>query len=658
MIGTPALPGLDLGRSPYTGWTRAHWVALADTMLAGARSVASPNHALLTFPGAPGGYGTAVDQLEGFARTFMLAAFRIAGDPDTTGELAEWYAAGLSAGVDPRSSERWVRPDELDQAKVEAAALAIGLHLTRDTLWAGLDPSTQANVVAYLQTVIGQPYPPINWVWFRIVVEQFLASVGAEYRQADIEEDLSIADGFFRADGWLSDGSSRAYDHYTGWALHLYPVLWAGMVGDDPRHAERIARYRAALDRFLPDAAALVGGDGSPLIQGRSLTYRFAAVAPFWAAALAGSDALAPGLIRRAASGIVSHFVGHGAPDERGRLSLGWHHEWRPLAQSYSGPGSPYWASKGMLGLALPADHEVWTAVEEALPVEHGDVLRVIVAPGWVVSGTSDDGIVRVVNHGTDHGHEGTPQVDPPLYARFGYSTATSPMLGADAELAPFDGAVVLLDEHGAPSHRSGFERGELVVIEADDGTPCGVASSTARAHWIDELPSGPDHGDGRTAERVRRGPLVETVSVVRGEWEVRFVRVLPTRDADVRTGVLRVGGWTVSGRGVIVLAASTAALGDLTSTLVPLAGFGEASVREDADVTPLGPAAATPWVQTSSPVEDSDWRLVAVRLARRPDVAPRAPIVHGDTPHRRVEWPDGASVSITLPSEVRRAEH
>ena len=77
------------------------------------------------------------------------------------------------------------------------------------------------------------------------------------------------------------------------------------------------------------------------------------------------------------------------------------------MRQSYSGAGSPYWAAKGMLGLALPADHRVWTAVEEPLPVEAGDTQRLIAAPGWQVNGTAADGVVRIRNHGTDHANAG-----------------------------------------------------------------------------------------------------------------------------------------------------------------------------------------------------------------------------------------------------------
>src|SRR2546423_981554 len=192
-------------------------------------------------------------------------------------------------------------------------------------------------------------------------------------------------------------------------------------------------RDREALDRFLQDAVALVGADGSPVLQGRSLIYRFAAAAPFWVGAMAGVPSVPLGQLRCAAERIVRHFVERGAPDADGLLTLGWHTPWPRLAQAYSGPGSPYWASKGLLGIALPADHPVWSAPAEPLPVQAGDTVRVVRAPGWVVAGTRADGIVRVVNHGTDHAVEGAESADSPLSARLGYSTATAPLLDEGA---------------------------------------------------------------------------------------------------------------------------------------------------------------------------------------------------------------------------------
>src|SRR5690606_26428320 len=168
-------------------------------------------------------------------------------------------------------------------------------------------------------------YPRTNWLWFRLVVQTFLRSVGGPWSPDDVAADLALHDSFAREGGWMSDGDERSYDHYVGWALHLYPVLWARMAGAEELAAGRTARDVAALDRYLQDAIHLVGADGSPLIQGRSLIYRFAAAAPFWVGALAGVPSVSPGQPRRAATAIVGHFVARGAPDVRRLLTVGRH---------------------------------------------------------------------------------------------------------------------------------------------------------------------------------------------------------------------------------------------------------------------------------------------------------------------------------------------
>ena len=134
-------------RGPVTAphdvdWTRPDWLRLADRILASAQRFASPGRARITPPGPAGGYGTAIDGLEGFARTFLLAGFRIVGDHGVgLDQLADWYAKGIATGTDPTSPERWVRLDEHPQAKVEAASIALILDLTRPWIWDRLAPS-------------------------------------------------------------------------------------------------------------------------------------------------------------------------------------------------------------------------------------------------------------------------------------------------------------------------------------------------------------------------------------------------------------------------------------------------------------------------------------------------------------------------------------
>ena len=595
--------------SPYTGYHRTDWERAADELLLGVRPFASPDHARIDLPGAPGAYGRDSDSLEAFARTFLLAAIRLrgAGGADPHG-IAEWYAAGLRAGPGV-----WPRPDRLDQAKVEAAGIALALHLSRPWLWDRLTGAERDRLADWLGGVVGKPFPPINWVWFQLVVEAFLRDVGGDWSAADVQSGLAVHESLYRRDGWYSDGPERAYDHYNGWALQLYPLLWAEMAGDLCPGPLREA-WRERLARFLDDAVHLVGADGAPLIQGRSLIYRFAAAGPFWVGALTGATNLSPGLTRRAASGILKHFRDHRVPDEHGLLTLGWHGEWPAMKQSYSGPGSPYWAAKGFLGLLLPGDHPVWTATEEPLPVERGDFERTIAAPGWLVSGVRRDGVVRVINHGTDHASEGDARTDAPLYARLGYSTATFP--------TAHDNTVCLVRD-GHRSDRAGFVAGPGV--------------SRGRVRWVTPGAPEPDHGSGRSGA-VTWGPHLTVASAVRGAVEVRACLV----EEEAPGTVLEFAGWPVTG---------------LTSAVAPLAGFGDDGVTaEETTQSPLGHDVRVPLLFTAAAPRAGEIYVAAVVLAGGP--VPALPAVRREGATVEIDWPDGARGLLTLggPAAARTA--
>ncbi|MDW4574166.1 DUF2264 domain-containing protein [Microbacterium sp. M3] len=666
-------------------WSRDEWLAYADRLLDTARIFASPGHGRIHFPGAEGGYGHAVDGLEGFARTFLLAGFRIAGARgEGTGELADFYRQGIVTGVDPDADDRWVRLDEHAQAKVEAASLALVLDMTRPWIWDRLDEVTQQRVIAYLAPVVGDStYPKTNWLWFRVVVQTFLRSVGGPWSADDIADDLALHDELVRDDGWISDGFERSYDHYVGWALHTYPVLWSRMQGAGELAGGRTPADIVRLDRFLQDAVALIGGDGSPLIQGRSLIYRFAAAAPFWIGAMAEVPSVPLGQLRRAANAVVAHFADAAVPGEDGVLTMGWHHEWRELAQSYSGPGSPYWAVKGLLGVALPADHPVWAAQSTPLPIESGDELRTVRPAGWVISGTQADGIVRIVNHGTDHAADGSLVGDSPLYARIGYATAAGPLANQRAWEEPLEQSVALVDAAGRATHRAAMDLID-VRVQDDEGGRVGIAASVSRAHWIDIRPTAHRHGSGIEGE-IEVAGAVEVHSLVRGPWEVRLVRVDSLEPGvDAASLSLRVGGWALAAdeaprspneglrpnEGRITVsgpsprrtpssqdtenradAAASVFADALSSGIRPLLGAGAASVETREDASPLGPLAAVPVI--TFPVEPGAWTATLVELTSAELASPGDAAValeaDGDQTTVTVTWPDGTATTSRL---------
>ncbi|WP_431046302.1 DUF2264 domain-containing protein [Streptomyces sp. P1-3] len=436
------LPPEDRVLSPFTGLTRAHWEAVADGLLAAVRPYATPGQALILLPGArPSVSGPRSDGLEGYARTFLLAAFRIAGaQGDDPHGLLDRYADGLASGTahpvtDPELTaahpEAWPAVTDRGQAMVEAASVALGLRLTRPWLWDRLDDRVRERAAAWLGGALRRTPCDNNWWLFPLTVGGFLAEVGVEPDAAGraVDRGLERIERWWLGDGWYTDGRPRAFDHYNGWALHFYPPLHAHLAGD----RRLLARYGPRLAGQLRAAALLFGADGAPVHQGRSLTYRFATAAAPWLGALTGRTPLAPGATRRLASGALRHFLDRGAAAPHGLMNLGWYGPYEPAVQPYSGPASPYWASKGFLGLLMPPDHPVWTAVEEPLPAERGDAVTPLPVPGWLIQSTAADGLVRLHNHGSDNqpGDGVRPgdgvQPDDPLYARLAYSTRTGP---------------------------------------------------------------------------------------------------------------------------------------------------------------------------------------------------------------------------------------
>jgi len=381
----------------------------------------------------------------------------------------------------------------------------------------------------------------------------------------------------------------------------------------------------------------LVGGDGSPLLQGRSLIYRFAAAAPFWVGALAGVKSVPFGQLRRAATATIGHFVENGAPDADGLLSMGWHGQWRRLAQGYSGPGSPYWAAKGMLGLALPEDHPIWTAPDALLPVEEGDTLSALPAPGWLVSGTKADGIVRIVNHGTDHAHEGSNLADSPFYARLGYSTATCPVLDDSGWTDPLDQSVVLVDAAGHTTHRTGMR---TLAVRVQDGF--GVAASTSDVHWVRADPGQMDYGEGRKGEPVPAGRIT-VVSLVRGASEMRLSRVDGLAGGvDPGAVRLRVGGWPAAGDVKAVVAQGSVTLTGTDGLRCVVTGAHAHGYQERKENgSPLGPTTHIPYLEYE--VRVGAWIATLVELSRGENTAP-------------VDWPDQASINTLLESIMKQS--
>ncbi len=436
----------------------------------GLRRWATPGHARFDLPGPDSRAGQDSDGLEAFARSFLAAGFRLSAASTDDHDHAGWYAAGLTAGTDPGSGEAWPALTEIAQTRVEAAAIAIALHESRAWIWDQLDARTRRRVIDWLAPSAQVAYGLNNWRWFCNVTQAFLRSVGGPYDQRLIDDNIALMDQWYLGErdgvgGWYRDGPEGSIDWYNGWVMHLFALWYCRMSAGVPGVEALQQRYRSRLRDHLQKLPLLFGGDGAPLFQGRSLIYRYATVGAAWAGAIFDASPIPAGQLRRLGFGAIDYFLDRGAFREDGLLSMGWLGRYEPMRQPYSGPGSPYWSSLGLAGLVIGADDPFWAGPEEPLPVQSGDTDAAIPQAGWLVTGTRADGIVRVINHGVDHGGS----VEDPLYGRLAYSTATAPM-NAAAEDGIADNQVVLIGPDGNRSLRRPFTAADIHDRQACSG--------------------------------------------------------------------------------------------------------------------------------------------------------------------------------------------
>lgn len=632
------VPPEDRTLSPYTGLAREHWVAAAEDLLLAVAPYRSASGARIDLPGRPSRQGPALDGLEGFARTFLLAAFLSAGGASSDQARIPAYLEGLVAATRTAGapSDAW-QPvgsagERWGQAQVEAASIALSLHIARASTWDLLDDGEQDAVEGWLRTVLGTEPAPNNWHLFALTVASLLEDVGrgdAATARA-IDRGIELLDGWYRGEGWYSDGDGAAFDHYVGWALHLYPMLHARLTGD--RALEE--RLGGRLREFLATFGLLFDRNGGPLHQGRSLTYRMATGAAVALGAVTGHTPLEPGASRRILSATLRHFLERGATT-RGVLSLGWFGPYERIVQRYSGPGSPYWASKGFLALSLPESHEFWTATESALPADTESVVRPIRPVGWMVQATADDGLVRVHNHGSHHlrADEGDGGATDPLYARFAYSTRTGPTPG----YSPSDNDVQVR-YRGVWSVRRRFR-------PASSG-PDWIASS--HVPWFVRF-SPHDGSTGTVLDSTLPGAVVQSAVVAHGAAEVRIHRLRGVPDGLE----VRASGWALAAESPDELTADVrgAAVrlrqGDLTSTLRGAGGWDAAGWSPGTEGTAFGPWAAVPALSGTA----GAGLFVAVASLSAADGAAEADgtVAEVEGSSVRITWADGASSAVDL---------
>lgn len=308
-------------------------------------------------------YSVDIACMEGLSRALWGLFPLLAGGAEVP--FAEKYIQAIKLGTDPHSPQYWGDTDPYDQRLVEMAAYGLGLALLQTRLTDAFSVDERENLHRWLNQITDAQMPDSNWNYFAIIVQLGFKRAGLPFDQAAIDRRFAMMEAYYLGDGWYSDGPGRPKDYYISMAFHFYGLLYATLSPDD---VERAATLRERSRLFAQDFIYMSAADGASVPFGRSLTYRFAMVA-FWSAvAFAGLDVFSPGVVKGIILRHLRWWQQQSIFDREGILTLGFAYPNLVMCEDYNSPGSPYWALKVFLILALPSTHPFWQAEELPLP--------------------------------------------------------------------------------------------------------------------------------------------------------------------------------------------------------------------------------------------------------------------------------------------------
>ncbi|WP_461214018.1 DUF2264 domain-containing protein [Lacticaseibacillus sp. GG6-2] len=352
----------DIKNNPIK--TRADLQRLAKALVAPTEAYfddAYPGHLNLGSSGTV--YPEDQQEIEAFLRP-LWAIGPLLSDPDQDLSFFDKFKKGLLAGTDPASNAYWGDLTNTNQLMVEEASIALTLVLTKSRLWDTFSTAEKQRVHDWLIQINYHSLPNNNWHYFRVLVNMSMSLLGMDYSQAMMNYDFSQIDAFYVDHGWYKDGLVDQQDYYVSWAVQFYGLVYSKLYGDkDPKRAAKLQKRAAT---FATTFQYWFDANGAGLPYGRSLIYRFAQSA-FWSAlAFAGVEALPWGQIKHLVLQNLRYWMQKPIFKPDGILTLGYEYDNLNFTEGYNGPGSPYWALKPFLILALPESHPFWQAKEEA----------------------------------------------------------------------------------------------------------------------------------------------------------------------------------------------------------------------------------------------------------------------------------------------------
>ncbi len=364
--------------SPFTGYTRDHWIEITEKIISGSLPYLENETGLPILPGSSGDAAfeklrdknpeeTQKRALERIMMAVIIYTKATGKDevPGYEGSISAPFIKAIIRGTDPKNSDYWGDQSENDQV---GSVFAMAAYIEPQRYWTPLTPEQKNNLLSYFRRSVYLKTYNNNHLYFHMVPVELLEEYGIDSNREHLTRMYERIMGWYRGDGWFLDGSNSAFDYYNLWGFQLfnqvlykYDPKWRKQFGD------RIVKTTAEFMETLP---WLFGRDGGPIPFGRSLSYRFAGNAAIAWSVINGTCTLPPGQARRIASGSLKYFWEHGCLGDNHLLNIGYWGANASIGESYLYYGDPYWANQGLACLLIPENNPFWTDVEEPIPAD------------------------------------------------------------------------------------------------------------------------------------------------------------------------------------------------------------------------------------------------------------------------------------------------
>ncbi|RRD94698.1 DUF2264 domain-containing protein [Clostridiales bacterium COT073_COT-073] len=455
-------------------------------------------------------YGRRIAGMEGFARILWGLGPLWAGEnqglsQELQQEIEEWQEhciTGIKNGTNPQHPEYWGEINDFDQRMVEMAALAVTISLSPQRMYYDWSEIEQQNLYHWLNRINSKQVHGNNWRYFRILVNMTFQLLDLPYSEACLEDDFALINSCYTGEGWYFDGNPWQIDYYVAFAIHFYGLIYAKL-----KQEKEPDFYRSMLEKsnaFAKDFVYWFANDGRELPFGRSLTYRFAHNSFFGALAFAGGTGLSYGVMKNLVLRNLEQWMKRPIFNQAGVLSIGYHYPNLFMSEVYNGGGSPYWALKSFIILALPESHPFWQAMPEDFAYQP---LKKLSHPHMLISHDSDNHLQAFVTGQhcrNDHG-ACTAKYEKLVYSnQFGFSVSRGTSLLAGA----FDSVLAV-----SPAGRNHFvaHQGEKEFKVTDDYV--------------------------MTKYQPMSGVSVITVVVPCGSWHIRWHQIVTDQAIEVADG-------------------------------------------------------------------------------------------------------------------------